>query len=204
VFLRMVNALEFIPKSKQAIFSKAFDREDRLHVIQLLSDLKYLNYNDFVAQEVPLKKLENAVAQFRIEYKELLTAKESWSNFLTVYNSITAENISYNNTLTAKEIDLLEIITSLEGAFEIKHIPLGVKTLLSRVCLFRYKIFGFKNVPQGNALVSEKVVATLSEEEKLPKDQHHGTIETLINSNKNSNSELNLKVASTENTFLAP
>jgi len=159
----MVNALEFIPKSKQALFSNAFEREDRLHTIQLLSDLKYLHHKDFVSQEVPATRFEKAIQLFRTEYKALINSNESWSNFSSIYNALESDTIASKNQLSEKEIDLLEILTSLEGAFEIKHISVGVRTLLSRVCLYRYKVFGFKKLPQVNAVVSQDVVITLTE-----------------------------------------
>lgn len=158
----MIDALDFLPSHENKLFSKAIDREDRLHEIQLLSDLKYLNTTDFINQNVTPLKFNNAVEKFRKEYIQLLKENKNCSNFSEIYNQFDTNSSFETNYLTEKEIFLLEALCNLEGQFEIYKVPVGVNTLVSRVCLYRYKVYGIAKTIQVNRVINNQIISVLN------------------------------------------
>ncbi len=159
----IVDALDFLPKQENQLFSKAIEREDYLHQIQLLSDLKYLNNTDFKNQKVEPLRFNRAIERFRKEYKQLLQARETGSNFYEIYNQFNSNSYSESNKLTKKEVFLLEALCNLEGQFIIYKIPIGEITLVSRVCLYRYKVYGIAREIQVNRLINNKIINLLTQ-----------------------------------------
>lgn len=149
----MISELDFLPSEKREKFLKAFNKEERIESLQLLSDFKYLDDSDFKKGVVKKEKLRKALFKFRKDYVELLK-ESSWSSLNDAWSPRLEDLQENGQNLTEDEIDFLKTLAGLEGDFEILDVPLDRITLMSRVAIYRCRVYALTSF-QANRTPSQ-------------------------------------------------
>lgn len=123
-------------------FRQAFEKLDEIEVIQLLSDLKYLPRRAFDDGILDDSEKNRAIQRFREEYLEALSRPDS-SNLDEIQreSEIIEEEEELVNALTLREVFVLKEITGLDNELIIHDIEKNQSSLLSRVLLYRYRVY---------------------------------------------------------------
>jgi len=127
----------------QGEFEQAFQEMDRLEIIQILSDLDYLPLKAFSDGVISDTERAKAVQEFRSDLKESL-AKPNMSNLEEIVQAskeLIAKEKPLADQLTQREVYILKEITGLDQELDIKQVFEHKTTLLSRVLIYRYRIY---------------------------------------------------------------
>lgn len=129
------------PQVKQE-FETAFSKLSEIEEVQLLSDLDYLPEEAFDDHIIDNNELSKAIAVFRADYKAALS-KTELSNLKTIHNDslLLESDAGQANQLSQRELYVLKEITGLDEELTINNIELNVSSLLSRVMLYRYRVY---------------------------------------------------------------
>ena len=122
-----------VPSSELMVFNHGRYEE----IIQPLADLGYLDISDIDGTIVSSEALSQAIILFRKEYFQTKL-------LLSTFESLTPRDLSDPDLLlTARELSLLHLLTSLDGDFEIDELPLfGSQNIFTRVIHYRLNIMG--------------------------------------------------------------
>lgn len=164
----MVDAFQiFNDSSVKKEFKEAFERLDEIEIIQLLSDLKYLPLKAYdsdskVAPEVMAKGIQ----KFREELKEAL-AHPKKSTIHNIYRvSEVIDEQSQPNRLSKQEVFVLKEITGLDNELVIHDIKKGEVSLLSRVLIYRYRVYDLVTRVLPNHKITSSVIDELQKAAK--------------------------------------
>ena len=156
----MIEAFDIIENTEvRKEFSLAFEKLDQIELIQLLSDLKYLPYKAFDDNFVDDAELENAIAQFRKEYTSALELTNA-SNIDEI--NIASEVLKYEqaspNKLTPREMYIIKEIVGLDSELFVHSVPLDTCSLLSRVIVYRFRVYDLNKGVLPNQRITKKVI----------------------------------------------
>ena len=159
----MVDAFEiFDKKDVKEEFDKAFKKLDRIEVIQLLSDLKYLPLKAFEDGIVESSEMTSAIARFRQDYKNaLLDPEASNLNLIKQASEILEAEEALPDQLTLREVFVLKELIGLDNELIIHQIKEGECTLLSRVVIYRYRVYDLIRTVLPNHRLTKKVIDKL-------------------------------------------
>jgi len=158
-----MNAFEIFNNTKvKNEFSLAFKKLDRMEVIQLLSDLKYLPLKAFEDNIVESSEMAKAIQRFRLDYHEALQKKEM-SNLSQI--KLVSEIIEHEEALpfqlTHRELHVLKEITGLDNELVINQVEKNKATLFSRVLIYRYRIYDLVSTILPNHKLTPSVISKL-------------------------------------------
>jgi hypothetical protein len=159
----MVDAYEIIENSEvKKEFSEAFQKLDRIELIQLLSDLKYLPFKAFKDNFVDDDELASAIARFRKEYQEALEYPEA-SNIddIRLASEAIDAKVGTLTELSRRELFVLKEIVGLDNELIIHEIEIDACTLLSRVILYRFRVYDIHKGVVPNQRVTDAVIKKL-------------------------------------------
>lgn len=163
-----VDAFDIFDNSEvKREFSQAFDKLDSIEAIQLLSDLKYLPLKAFEDKEVSQAEMQNAIQRYRIEYLEALSHPEM-SNLKDIHFDSEIIEFQENSLteLTNRELYILKELTGLDKQLIISQINIDEISLLSRILLYRYRIYSLTNSILPNYKLTSEVRDKLQEAAK--------------------------------------
>lgn len=154
----MIDVIDLIPEERRSDFDQAFEKQDQLESLQLLSDLRYLPLKVFDNQFVSEDKFKGAIDKFRSEYEVAKEDRES-SNFHEIYNESLALDHEDSEKLSERDIFLLKSLTGLESELIISSVPVTSQvSLLSRVIIYRFRIYDLiKNFSPAASLTKENL-----------------------------------------------
>lgn len=160
----MVEAFNVIKDNEvRNEFSEAFDKLDHIELIQLLSDLKYIPFKAFEDNFVDKTELANAIALFRLEYQNALALPEASSiNEIRLASELIEFELPLANQLTRRELFILKEIVGLDSELLIHEVQLGECTLVSRVILYRYRVYDLHTKILPNQRITEDVIKKLN------------------------------------------
>ena len=143
-------------------FKEAFEKLDEIEVIQLLSDLKYLPLKAFDDGIVQSSELERAIEKFRLDYSSALDRPEA-SNLdqIKLASEIMDEEEPLPDELTNRELFVLKEITGLDNELVIEQIKENQSTLLSRVLIYRYRVYDLVRTILPNHKLTSSVMDRL-------------------------------------------
>lgn len=159
----MIEAFDVIENTEvRKEFSEAFDKLDHIELIQLLSDLKYLPFKAFEDDFVDETELANAIARFRLEYQNALALPEA-SNINDIRKASEAieSELLTSDKLTRREQFVIREIVGLDNELIIHEVEIDACTLLSRVILYRYRIYDLHKNVVPNQRVTDTVIKKL-------------------------------------------
>ena len=143
-------------------FYQAFEKLDRIDLIQLLSDLKYIPLKAFDDLHIDDSELAKAISRFRSEYQAALQLK-SFSNLDDIRKASEALEFEEPTSvaLTKKETYILKELVGLNNELIIHQVVEGECTLLSRVLLYRYRVYDINKGVMANQKVTGAVIQKL-------------------------------------------
>lgn len=146
-------------------FTKAFKELDRMEIIQLLSDLGYIPDKAFDDGIIDPGERQEAIELFRAELKQVENApKLSNIQQIILESEMISNEIQSSPELTRSEIYILKEITGLDEELVIKQIPEDQVSLLSRIFIYRYRIYDLlqDDVKAGHKFTSSIIKAIKS------------------------------------------
>lgn len=148
-------------------FSQAFDKLDRIEAIQLLSDLKYLPLKAFEDGEVDTAEMTNAIERFRLDFIHALNQTEM-SNLIEIKlaSEIIDQEELFPDVLSHREIYILKEITGLDNELIINDIKDDEISLLSRVLIYRYRVYDLVSTVLPNHNLTSEVKEKLQKSAK--------------------------------------
>ena len=164
----MVDAFDIFDKEDvKEEFDKAFKKLDRIEAIQLLSDLKYLPLKAFEDGIVESSEIMSAIARFRQDYKNaLLDSGTSNLNLIKQASEILEADEARPDQLTSRELFVLKELIGLDNELIIHQIKEGECTLLSRVVIYRYRVYDLIRTVLPNHRLTNKVIDKLQKAAK--------------------------------------
>ena len=105
-----MNAFEIFEESEvKDQFEQAFDKLDKMEVVQLLSDLKYLPQKAFDDGIIDPPELSNAIKKFRTELKDAEKDFQMSNLYEVILSSeIIEEEKEFPAQLTQREVHILK------------------------------------------------------------------------------------------------
>lgn len=156
-----MEALEFIPEKERPKFEQAFDRQQQIEAVQFLEDLGYITDEINLLDASFTQTQLSSVAQFRKDYQFLLKNNDT-SNFQEIYaKSLSFVHENQPESLSEREHFLLSHLIGLEGDFTISSAPKDETTLLSRVIIYRFKIYDL-NIPAVDSVFDDNTIKILN------------------------------------------
>ena len=159
----MVEAFNIIENATiRNEFYKAFKKLDRIELIQLLSDLKYLPLKAFEDDNVDTKELASAIARFRSDYKDALALPDSSNlNAIRLASEVLELEEPFTNELTKRETFVLKEIVGLDNELIIHRVKAGECTLFSRIIIYRYRVYDLISTVLPNYRITDNVIKKL-------------------------------------------
>lgn len=168
-----MDILEDVPEEKRQDLDQAFEKQDHIESLQILGDLQYLPLKAFEDQSISKEELKSALAKFRLDCSEALADKEA-SNFHAIYQESMAFDGTDDDSATLSERDtfLLENLVGLEKELLIHVIPENRTSLLSRVLIYRYRVYDLIRLSANAKMNAQNIqtIATVVEDMKYEGD----------------------------------
>lgn len=164
----MIEALDLIDnKDVRKEFGAAFEKLDRIELIQLFSDLKYLPYKAFDDGFVDDPELESAITRFRADlHNALHDSAASNLHQIKLESEVLEPEDPVSKKLTRREVYILKEIVGLDNELILHDIKEGECTLLSRVLIYRYRVYDLIRSVLPNHKLTTTVIKKLKKSAK--------------------------------------